>query len=691
MELKSQGVATKGVAANDVTPLSAWQVLTWDDLRAWTDERTIDRGKSYFRSGRVTDLAVSRDGELVARVQGTERYSVRAALGPAGQAPRLSSLCTCPVGYACKHAVAAVIACLDALAHGREVPTAEADELEWDSYDDDPGGDDEEQEIEDAGDDSSLRPARRANRSKTEKTLDSVREYLSSQSAGQLVDLVLQWCQEIPELRRELRERALLNNAPQEQLLKAARKELRDVTSQEVWWHHWEREGNLPDYSRLKRMLERLLEAGCANYLLEFGVTLLRDGTAQVENGQDEGQTALEIADCLEVVFQAVQQCGLDNHEKLLFAIYAELIDEYELAKGAELLLSAQWPAADWSVVADVLLQRLKSNKPAKQSQRDWRRRALAERAADALQAAGRAEEMDSFLATEAERSGDYQRWIDRLIDSQRLDEAEQQAREALRKVPTEGGYWGGVHLDQLLKIATLREDWPTVAAHAAEAYFEIPSVESFQELMAAAGKAGCQPQVRCAALEFLKTGNRPQAGAKPRSRGAKGSWPLPQLDYWPHDTGRRSGRTARNGEAKPRYDVLLEIAIAENRVDDVVDIYDRHFAAKRKSLAGLGWFSSAHDYAAEVAACVAERHPGPAAEIYQRLIQQWLTQTGDNAYQQVVSYLRRLRPILARAGRGSQWQELVTKIRDEQRRKRKLLEMLNTLDDRPIVDELRR
>ena len=134
-----------------------------------------------------------------------------------------------------------------------------------------------------------------------------------------------------------------------------------------------------------------------------------------------------------------------------------------------------------------------------------------------------------------------------------------------------------------------------------------------------------------------------------------------------------------------------LIIAIAENRVDDVLDLYDRHFAGRKKVGTSLGWFDEHDRYALDVAACVTERHPGPAADIYQRLIQEQLTQTGDHAYQQVVSYLRLLRPILARAGRERHWQELIVKIRDEQRRKRKLMEMLNTFDDRSIVDELRR
>lgn len=101
-----------------------WQMLTCDDLEGWTDEGSLKRGQTYFTNGQVQSLALTKAGELVAWVQGTERYAVRVAVAPLGETPRLLSLCSCPVGYGCKHAVAAVLAYFDAIANGKQIPEA---------------------------------------------------------------------------------------------------------------------------------------------------------------------------------------------------------------------------------------------------------------------------------------------------------------------------------------------------------------------------------------------------------------------------------------------------------------------------------------------------------------------------------------------------------------------------------------
>src|SRR5947209_5614085 len=88
---------------------AGWRDLTWEDLEAWTDARSLQRGKSYQRSGHVQQLALSPDGELLAWVMGTQRYTTRVKL-VSGNERTLDSLCTCPVGSnGCKHAVAVVL------------------------------------------------------------------------------------------------------------------------------------------------------------------------------------------------------------------------------------------------------------------------------------------------------------------------------------------------------------------------------------------------------------------------------------------------------------------------------------------------------------------------------------------------------------------------------------------------------
>ena len=43
---------------------SRWAALTWDDLEDWAGSRSVARGRTYQRGGRVKDLKISSDGEL---------------------------------------------------------------------------------------------------------------------------------------------------------------------------------------------------------------------------------------------------------------------------------------------------------------------------------------------------------------------------------------------------------------------------------------------------------------------------------------------------------------------------------------------------------------------------------------------------------------------------------------------------
>src|SRR5262245_43476072 len=87
------------------SPGAAWTKPTWSDLEGWSGKRSVTRGRSYQRGGRVRDLMIAGDGPvLLATVLGGDRYAVTVALDPGGRRPSLKSTCTCPVGLRCKHA-----------------------------------------------------------------------------------------------------------------------------------------------------------------------------------------------------------------------------------------------------------------------------------------------------------------------------------------------------------------------------------------------------------------------------------------------------------------------------------------------------------------------------------------------------------------------------------------------------------
>ncbi|HEY4244796.1 MAG TPA: SWIM zinc finger family protein, partial [Kofleriaceae bacterium] len=85
--------------------------ITVDRLRSQVDALTFARGQQYWREGRV--LAVSSaSGLVVGTVRGSERYQVTVHAQRGG----LIGTCTCPIGAACKHVVAVLLAHLEGAA-----------------------------------------------------------------------------------------------------------------------------------------------------------------------------------------------------------------------------------------------------------------------------------------------------------------------------------------------------------------------------------------------------------------------------------------------------------------------------------------------------------------------------------------------------------------------------------------------
>lgn len=708
---------------------SPWSQVTWDDLETWAGVRSLQRGKTYANTGRVGDLTIDADHSLLATVRGGQRYTV---LVPAPKSGKLAAAsCTCPVGYRCKHAVAAIVKYLEALANGTPVPASKGDDrrlktirkLQADDEEDEDGNAawddeyaeaadraDEEEEYDEESDDArqdyeprgwSRRSPRRA--ASSAKRLDvpgSLQAIVESKNHAELVALVLEQASAYPELAKRLQDESLLSSGDAAALIDAARREIRSLTSEQSYWRHWDHEGHLPDFAPLREKFERLLELGLASHLLELGVELLSRGLRQVEESDDEGHVALEIQQCLDLVFQAVPLSGLSAADQLLFAIYALLAVDYDLCAGALVVLDRDWKRSDWSAVADVLCERLfRPSKTAGPAQTDYRRRQLAGFAVQALESSARTSEIASIVEREAREHGDYDRVINWYFAHGNTEAAESWLREALAHTDPNLAGLIGKWRDKLRELAAGRNDWKQVAAHAAEVFFEQPSAANFAELMQAAQKAGCGDVVRAGAVLFLETGQSPALNAtQPATRKAiprspaESSWPLVAPDYFllrpPADPKGKPRQPLRRAN-EPRPDVLLQIAMAEKRPDDVLALYDRHFSKNDKSPSRSPYYYDA-GWTPKVAAFVARSHPERAAALYESLILATAEQTGEQFYRQVIEYLKAIRSIAKALDQPARFDQLVARILHEQRRKRKLVEMLSRLYDRPIVEQKR-
>jgi uncharacterized Zn finger protein len=368
--------------------------------------------------------------------------------------------------------------------------------------------------------------------------------------------------------------------------------------------------------------------------------------------------------------------------------------DEYDLCHGADEVLDREWPAEVWSEVADVLTERLHVRKKTNSSDDfgdNYRRDRLSGWVIECLHNAGRDEEVLPLLEAEAPVTGSYERLVRELLDAGRYDDARRWALEGIERT---GAQWPGIANQlrtHLRELAERQKDWPAVAAFRAEEFFTRPSVSALEELQEAADKAGCGEQVRAAALHFLETGDRPKPAApaakavrargpapkKPRGKPAGPEWPLPEpfaAKHRPQEAPWAQG---------PHWNVLLELALREKRPEDVLKWYDRMEKAKKPGFHGLG----AGQYSGRVADAVAESHPDRAAAIYRSIAEREIAMTSPAHYEAALPYLRKLRALLQRQGKEAEWNRYLTEVRETNRRKRKLLELLDRLEGRRIVE----
>lgn len=684
MAAKSPRAAKAKSSAHTESPQSKWASLTWDDVANWAGSRSVSRGRAYQRGGRVRDLRISTEGKLLATVTGGHRY----ATGVWWEADALRSRCTCPVGWnGCKHAVAVVATYLEMLAKSDAIPIADAEDRRWEELASGvPEEPYEDVEDNDSWEDDEGQPPRRERTGKAHAADDEkIRKHIDAKSQAELAELVWSLTQRFPDLREEFRERIALGEGDADRLISEARKELRKATSEPGWRNYWKGEGFTPNFSRFARYLDRMVELGHADAVVKLSREIMERGMEQIGQSNDEGETATAFAECLPPLFRAVKESSLTPTQRLLFAIDADLKDEYSVIEDEHLdtVLEGNASSSDWSAAADELARRLKSDTRTGGNFHDkYQRERIADWLVRALTKAGRDDEIIAVREREARFTGSYERLVPLLIERKRYDDAERWAAEGIRKTVQEAPGIADKLAKSMGEIARLRRQWNLVAAHAAWEFFERPGREKFAELVSAAERAGCQEAVQHLALEFLETGKLPFSVTVTKE-GAHSSvihpdWPLPLPAYLLP--------LLRFGEPHPHYDVLIDMAIAERRPDDVLRWFETWRAAAKGQRAG--WYFGAGSYADKVAAAVAESHPERSLEVYRGCVDQNLTQASVSSYETVAAYLMKMRPILKSLDRGWEWNELVTEIRTNYRNRPRFMEILDRLEARPILQK---
>jgi uncharacterized Zn finger protein len=641
--------------------------LTWTDLQEWAGSSTVARGRSYQRNRHVQGLACTPRGSLLAWVQGTQRYATQVEI----TGSRLTSSCTCPVGYSCKHAVATVLDYLERLKQNISVPTVtESDRrltlLRAGTAEDAWSDEDAEESAE---------IVRRTPQERSKRSTAALHSYLEQQTKTQLMALLEELAEHYPVVRESMLDRRALAMGSVKELVKQARQEIDHLSAEPCWSNHWDDAGYTPDYSRVQVRLQALLDKGHADEVLALGKHLLEAGTQQVEMSRDEGETAETISSCLSVVFRALARSSLAPAEQLLWAIEAELEDEYDLCQAAEQFWEQEHAAADWHILAEKLTQRLRQFKSTPGNDRflrNYHRDRLTDWLIHALEHAGRHDEIIPLCEREADETGSYVRLVQRLKAANRWEEAEQWIHKGIR---TTQKHLPGIASELRTALRDIREkenDWPHVAAMHADDFFQHPTLQAFQELQRAAERAGVWPVVRAGALHYLETGKLPQLARRAMKDRTVPPWPLPESEL-PDKADRQHLRF-------PITDTLIAVAIAENRPGEILRWYDQ----RQPGGSGWGWGGSRDD---QIAEAIAQSYPERALDIWKTLAEGRIAQTQTHAYEQASVYLRKLQNLLKQLDRAREWQSYLTRLRQANARKRRLLDLLDDMEGLRIVD----
>jgi uncharacterized Zn finger protein len=633
-----------------------FQDLSWSDLESWAGSRVVSRGKSYQRSKLVRDLAKTDAGDLIAWVSGSSAYATRVSIDKG----LLASACTCPYHGACKHAVAVVLEYLHCIENGMDVSQADKrDErlllVEEDSeYPDD---DDDLYNDKENGHEDSPKQLRESARS-------IVDEYLGQKSKEEILNVINGIISRNPEIREELKYKARIAHGKPSALVKTVEREIPKASSEPGWRNYWKHIGYTPDYSRVRGGLQRLLDEGHADEVVRLGDKLFSAGIDQVEQSNNEGETVDEVVGALEIVFDALGECSLGSADKMEKAVGFALRDDYGLCRGLEVFWKRAFGKKDWEALADRLLVRLsdmKNEDSLESFSRNYQRDRLTGEIIRALEKAGRDTEAIDLCMGEAEITGNYVRLVNLLRKAGRIAEAEVWIRkgiaETLNKLP---GIASALK-DELLNIRKGKKDWFFIAAIRADDFFEDPCIETFEELKTASEKAKVWPAVREAVLHFLETGNRP---------GQNTDWPLP-------DTGlEKSGRLRKL--SLPMTSVLVDVAIYEKRIDDVLRWYE---AGGKKERGPFG-----EEREDDVATVIADVYPDKAVGIWKRIAESHVSQTNVGEYKIGADYLRKVRKTLIKNGKTIEWDTYVARLREANRRKPRLVQTLDELSEKPII-----
>ena len=638
--------------------------LTWDELVAWSDPRSVERGKKYVSN--VDAPHGLPDGGLIAVVHGTHAYYTKLSVGENGQ---LQGVCSCPVGLRCKHCVALALVAAKQLKDGKSFPLADMASRKWrqaaaefEDFEDDL--DDEELEDEALGASADGEAALAS-----AKSADVVGAHVASLDKTELRALVEELLANCSGVRPYLKHKLDVARSSTSDIVRRAREAIKDAS--ENYYDRWDRyngHDEPPDYSLVREYFEILAKANDARSLMELGDLLKRRASEQAEcSPNDEGDIAYEVSPCMDIVAKAVMHSDMSAVAKVKWEDEIRSGDDYCVLSDMAVSYRTSLRASkkDWGAIADYLMKK----KPS-ETESSWRWREDRARACEALERAGRVQEAVALLERETANDAQvYGELADLLLRLGRRAEASEWCRKGLAAQNGENNWNICDDLRRRLREMSAQDgDWKTVAAYDLDSHLDHLRIEDYRQLKASCAKVKCWTSVREALLAYLESGKAALLEGK--------KWPLPQTGTRPPFKQENAGRA------------LLEIALEEKRARDVWSLYER-LELRAKETADANTYGSCYspysEFGWRVADAVSRELPEKALEVWQAKIRANLSYANENCYQTICQALEKMRPVMKKLGRTADWSLLVDGLRTEYKRRRNFVAMLDKLTGKAV------
>ena len=628
--------------------------LTMGDLAHWAGSDVMSRGSIYQHEGRVHNLAFGPDKSIVAWVIGIRQYATSVDVKDGD----LISQCSCPYGERCKHAVALVLQYAEDVKNKKLLETV----------------DENDERLIILKDTASGTLPGTLERDKPYDELSSQIDTLSLEEIRSIVKSIVDL---YPEARKYLTDRFLLSSGNMDKIVSATEREIYDLASQPAWTNYWDNMEELPDYSEVRKRFELLLSSSHTEDVLKLGKTLLKQGTQQLEDSNDEGETESEIASCMDIVFTALSLSSMSAADKMEWAVRAELGDEFNITRGSKEFWLHHFEPSDWSALADSLMAMLLNTEPVglHSYSEGYHRDRLTDWIIKAMENSDRDAEALSLCREEADRTHHYARLVERLIKAGMHDEAEEWIRKGVDETVDSLPGIAGELLDLFQKIKEKEGDWLGVSSLLTEEYTEHPRVETYGKLKKACNEARVWSPVRQHILRFLETGILPGTKERPDDKNVVDAWPLPK-------TGLKTPRD-RFIRHFPIYDELIDVAIYEKIPSEALRWYD--LSLMNHAETQYPWNLTTKEL--RVARAVSGEFPDRAISMFKQLIEGEIAQTNKKSYEVAVGHLAELGKIMQEKGRKREWEAYISELRQSNLRRSRFLKTLDTISGKRIID----